>query len=391
MSDRVWVTGMGAVTPGGWSVERTWETVRDGGSGVRPVRRFATFPSSSSVAGMVPGHDEYLPEYSLSVSYGTHAAREALAGSGLDEASGLDAAIVANHGERRLPGEGASGRVAGVEQIAREVGASVGARRSSAPYGACAGSAQAIGMARRLITSGRADTVLAGGSDALVTPFDFFSFSSLYVMSTRECPAEEASCPFDERRDGFVLAEGAAFLLLESERHARARGAEPLAFLDGFGLRQNAHHMFAPPPDGQGPADAMAEALRDAGTAPSGIDHINAHGTGTRDNDSSETLAIRSVFGAHADELTVTSNKSQLGHTMGACGAIEAVLSVMSLRTGVVPPTRNLERPSPECDLDYVPGSAREVPLRRVLSNSFGFGGHSASLVLSLTDFRGDA
>lgn len=384
MSDRVWVTGMGAVTPGGWSVEQTWETVRDGASGVRPVRRFATFPASSAVAGMVPGSDDGLPEHSLAVSYGTHAAREALLSAGLDARSGVDTAIVANHGERRLPRDGDSGRVVGVEQIARETGSVVGARSSSAPYGACAGSAQAIGMGRRLITSGRADTVLVGGSDALVTPFDFFSFSSLYVMSTRECPPEEASCPFDERRDGFVLAEGAAFLMLESERHARARGAEPLAFLDGFGLRQNAHHMFAPPPDGRGPADAMASALRDAGVRPCDVDHVNAHGTGTRDNDSSETIAIRSVFGAHADELTVTSNKSQLGHTMGACGAIEAVLSVMSLRTGTVPPTRNLRKPDPDCDLDYVPGSAREVPLRRVLSNSFGFGGHSASLLLSL-------
>lgn len=383
MSNRVWVTGMGAVTPGGWSVERTWETVRDGGSGVRPVHRFATFPSSSSVAGMVPGSDRALPEHSLSVSYGTHAAEEALLSAGLDTATGVDAAIVANHGERRLPRAGESGRVVGVQEIAREVGAVVGARRSSAPYGACAGSAQAIGVGHRLIASGRADAVLVGGSDALVTPFDFFSFSSLYVMSTRDCPPEEASCPFDARRDGFVLAEGAAFLLLESPANARARGAEPLAYLDGFGLRQNAYHMFAPPPDGRGPADAMSAALRDAGVSPSQVDHINAHGTGTRDNDSSETIAIRSVFGAHADKLTVTSNKSQLGHTMGACGAIEAVMSIVSLRNGVVPPTRNLEKAAPDCDLDYVPGGAREIPLHRVLSNSFGFGGHSASLLFS--------
>src|SRR5262249_42840500 len=161
----------------------------------------------------------------------------------------------------------------------------------SSPYGACAGSAQAIGMGKRLIDSGRADVVLAGGCDALVTPFDFFSFSSLYVMSTRDCPPDEASCPFDRRRDGFVLAEGAAFVVRESQRHASARGAEPLARLEGFGLRQNAYHMFAPPTDGLGPKDAMLAALRDARVSPADVDHINAHGTSTKDNDSSETIA----------------------------------------------------------------------------------------------------
>jgi 3-oxoacyl-[acyl-carrier-protein] synthase II len=201
-------------------------------------------------------------------------------------------------------------------------------------------------------------------------------------MSTRDCPPEQASCPFDARRDGFVLAEGAAFLVLESWTHAVARGARALARLAGFGLRQNAYHMFAPPPDGLGPANAMRDALRDAELTVTDVDHINAHGTSTKDNDSSETLAIREVFGGHADAVPVTSNKSQLGHTMGACGAIEAVLSIQSLRTGLMPPTSNLDQPDPLCDLDCIPGQAREGELRYVLSNSFGFGGHSASLVL---------
>ncbi|MGP4115410.1 beta-ketoacyl-[acyl-carrier-protein] synthase family protein [Streptomyces sp. 4N509B] len=401
------MTGLGAVTPAGWSVAETWEGVVEGRSCVRAVDRFETFPSSSRVAGLVPGAPDTLPRHSLSLEYGLHAAREALTMAGLpsappdaaearDEARGeaapgpgtaptVDLAIVANHGERRLPTARDTGRVIGVRDIARRVADVAGARESSAPFGACAGSAQAIGMAKRIIESGRAEVVLAGGCDALVTPFDFFSFSSLYVMSTRDCDPAEASCPFDARRDGFVLAEGAAFLVLESERHARERGAEPLAEVRGFGLRQNAYHMFAPPPDGLGPEVAMREALRDAGLDATEIDHVNAHGTSTRDNDASETLALRAVFDRHADAVPVTSNKSQLGHTMGACGAIEAVLSIQSLREGVIPPTINLRAPDPACDLDYVPGQARRAPLRHVLSNSFGFGGHSASLVLGRT------
>jgi len=392
MPDRVFVTGFGAVTPGGWSAEETWNSVVAGRSGVHPVERFRTFESSSRVAGMVPGRETGpLPAYSLSVEYGTHAAREALTMAGLsartdaERAEGVrapvDLAIVANHGERRLPTEFSTGRVTGVRDIAGRIAEVADARTSSAPYGACAGSAQAIGMAKRMIEAGRANVVLAGGSDALVTPFDFFSFSSLYVMSTRDCPPDEASCPFDLRRDGFVLAEGAAFLVLESQWHALARGARPLAYLEGFGLRQNAYHMFAPPPDGLGPENAMREALRDAGLDVTDIGHINAHGTSTKDNDSSETLAIRAVFGGLTDSIPVTSNKSQLGHTMGACGAIEAVLSIQSLRHGLVPPTSNLESQDPACDLD-IPGESRKAAVRHVLSNSFGFGGHSASLVL---------
>lgn len=392
MSENVIVTGFGAVTPGGWSAEETWNSVVSGRSGVHPVERFRTFDSSSRVAGMVPGREVGpLPSHSLSVEYGTHAACEAITMAGLsprtseERAGGLpapiDLAIVANHGERRLPTESSNGRIAGVRDISRWIAAVTDARASSAPYGACAGSAQAIGMGKRMIEANRADVVLAGGCDALVTPFDFFSFSSLYVMSTRNCPPEEASCPFDLRRDGFVLAEGAAFLVLESQSHAAARGAQPLARLEGFGLRQNAYHMFAPPPDGLGPECAMREALRDARLGETDICHINAHGTSTKDNDTSETLAIGAVFGKHAGSVPVTSNKSQLGHTMGACGAIEAVLSIQSLRHGIIPPTSNLDSQDPACDLD-VPTEARQVQVRHVLSNSFGFGGHSASLVL---------
>ncbi len=288
---------------------------------------------------------------------------------------------MANHGENRLPRPGTTGKIIGIRDIAAEVARQVGASRFSAPYGACAGSAQAIGTGLRLVQTGQADVVLAGGSDALITPFEFMSFSSLYVMSTRDCPPEEASCPFDRRRDGFVLAEGAAFLVLESEPHARARGAEPLAAVEGFGLRQNAYHMFAPPPDGLGLEHAMRDALRDAHLDQRDVDWLNAHGTSTKDNDLSETIAIHQAFGPHAERLPVSSSKSQLGHTMAACGAIEAVLSVQAIRQATIPPTANLTTPDPRCDLDYVTSGARPATVRHVLSNSFGFGGHSASLV----------
>jgi 3-oxoacyl-[acyl-carrier-protein] synthase II len=381
MSEAVWVTGQGAVTPAGRGVPSTWQSILESRSHVAGLRRFETFASSSRVAALVPGSDDALPEDSLSLRYGLAAAEEAMASAGLTAEDGVDEALVANHGERRLPRTSGSGQVQGVSDIARTVSASVGAKQFSAPYGACAGSAQAIGTAMKMIRQGRAQVVLAGGCDALVSPFDYFSFSSLYVMTTRECEPEHASCPFDRRRDGFALAEGAAFLVLESAAHARSRGAQPLAMLEGCGLRQNAYHMFAPPPDGLGPAMAMSEALRDAGVAPQDVQAINAHGTSTKDNDSSETIAIRDVFGPHADSLAVSANKSQIGHTMAACGAIEAVITIESLRHQVAPATINLQDPDPRCDLDYVPGRVRPMALDKVLSNSFGFGGHSASLL----------
>ncbi|MGH3548702.1 MAG: beta-ketoacyl-[acyl-carrier-protein] synthase family protein [Pseudonocardiaceae bacterium] len=383
MSDGVWITGLGVVSPGGWTVEDTWRCVADGSSRVRKLERFPTYSSSSRVAGMVPGREGPLPDYSLSLEYGLHAVRAALNNAELPagEAGSVDVSLVANHGENRLPRGGDTGKLIGIRDIAEQVAEVAGTGRYSAPYGACAGSAQAIGVGMRLIQTGQVEVVLAGGCDALIVPFEYMSFSSLYVMSTRECPPEEASCPFDAHRDGFVLAEGAAFLVLESRRHAEARGADPLAVAEGFGLRQNAYHMFAPPPDGLGLEYAMRGALDDARLDATDVDWINAHGTSTKDNDSSETLAIRTVLGAAADDVPVSSTKSQLGHTMGACGAIEAALSVQALRNSVVPPTSNLKHPDPLCDLDYVASGSREKELHHVLSNSFGFGGHSASLI----------
>jgi 3-oxoacyl-[acyl-carrier-protein] synthase II len=259
----------------------------------------------------------------------------------------------------------------------------VGARRALSLYGACAGGGLAIGAAMKLIESGKLDVCVAGGADCLLREHDFYHFCGLYAMTTRDCPPDEACCPFDERRDGFVLSEGAGFVVLEAEQHARARVADPLAVVAGFGSTQNAYHIVASPPDGAGPAEAMMAALTDARVAPEDVPYINAHGTSTRDNDVCETIAIRKAFGHHAENLMVSSVKSELGHTMGAAGAIEVALCTKILETGVIPPTINLHQPDPRCDLDYVPHEAREVSVDRVLSNSFGFGGHDAALLLA--------
>jgi 3-oxoacyl-[acyl-carrier-protein] synthase II len=201
-------------------------------------------------------------------------------------------------------------------------------------------------------------------------------------MTSRDCPPEEACCPFDARRDGFILSEGAGFVVVEDAEHAAERGATPLARLEGYAAHQNAYHFVASPPDAVGPSLAIAGALRDAGLAPEQVPYVNAHGTSTRDNDWCETLAVRTAFGDAADQVMMSSSKAVLGHTMGAAGAIEAIISMKVLEHQLVPPTINLQEADPNCDLDYVAGEARAVELDHVLSNSFGFGGHSSSLVV---------
>jgi 3-oxoacyl-[acyl-carrier-protein] synthase II len=266
--------------------------------------------------------------------------------------------------------------------MADAVAAMVRADSSMAVYGACAGGLLAIGSGMELIRGGHAAAVVAGGADCLLREFDFFQFCNLYAMSSRDTEPADACCPFDQRRDGFVLSEGAAFLVLESESAARARSAQPLAVLEGYGYSQNAYHMVASPPDAYGPTRAMSQALADAGIEPDAVPYVNAHGTSTRDNDWCETLAIRNVFGSAADDLAVSSSKSELGHLMAAAGAIEAIVTVKALEHQVAPPTINLREPDARCDLDYVVGRQRPLAMRHALTNSFGFGGHNASIVV---------
>jgi 3-oxoacyl-[acyl-carrier-protein] synthase II len=246
---------------------------------------------------------------------------------------------------------------------------------------ACATGSHAIGEAAGLIRQGQAEVMICGGSEAAVHPISLSAFRNMGAVSLRNDEPERASRPFDAERDGFVMGEGAAVLVLESLEHARQRGARIYCELVGYGATADAWHITAPEETGQGAAWAMEQALEDAAVAPDEVDYINAHGTGTILNDQVETQAIRAVFGPHADRLAISSTKSMLGHLMGAAGAAEAIACIKSLQTGWIHGTRNYENPDPECDLDYVPGQPRRIEPRLVLSNSFGFGGHNGCLL----------
>jgi 3-oxoacyl-[acyl-carrier-protein] synthase II len=377
----VWVTGIGAVSPGGWSADETWATVSAGKSCGRVIERFDLCGAPTRAGAMVPGYEgELPPDRSLTLEFGLTAAREAVEQAGL--ADGLDLAVVANHGDKRVPVGDRQAQMLRIDDLTEAIARPLGARRWLASHGACAAGTLAVGWGADLVRAGQARTVLAGATDSALNGYDFFQFCNLHGMSERECPPEEASCPFDSRRDGYLLGEGAGFLVLEAEEHARRRGAAPLAVVEGSGSSQNAHHFVALPPDAGGPIRSMRAALDDARLAGEAVDYVNAHGTSTRDNDWCETLALHDVFGEHAADLAVSSTKSSIGHATSAAGAVEAVISVQALRHDTAPPTINLDDPDPRCDLDYVPHEARELPLRHVMSNSFGFGGHCASVIL---------
>jgi 3-oxoacyl-[acyl-carrier-protein] synthase II len=253
---------------------------------------------------------------------------------------------------------------------------------TSAVATACASAANAIGDAFRMIQLGKADVMVTGGSEAAITHMGLGGFASMRALSTRNDDPQRASRPFDRDRDGFVLAEGAGILILEEEQFARARGARIYAELLGYGMSADGSHITAPDEEGRGAARAMKEALRDAQLPPDAIGYINAHGTSTGLGDLAETRAMKAVFGPHARRLQISSTKSQLGHLLGASGGVELVASALAIHHGVLPPTINLDHPDEGCDLDYIPNAAREARVDHVMSNSFGFGGHNASLVI---------
>ena len=253
---------------------------------------------------------------------------------------------------------------------------------SSAVATACASATNAIGDAYRLIQSDLADVMVTGGSEAAITPMGLSGFARMNALSTRNDEPERASRPFDRDRDGFVLSEGAGVVVLEELEHARRRGAAILGEVLGYGMSADASHMTAPDPEGQGAARAMNAALKDARLNPQDIAYINAHGTSTPLGDVAETVAIKTVFGPHARRVAVSSTKSQLGHLLGASGGVEFVICVLALGQQVAPPTINLDNPDPNCDLDYVPHQARPMPIQRIMTNSFGFGGHNACLII---------
>ena len=415
-NQRVVVTGVGMVTALGNSTPETWEAAIQGRSGTGPLTRFEAgdLPPSVCVAAEVKG---FSPEpvldrkearrVDLFIQYALVAADEALRSAGLGglgpvpDPEGTGVIMGSGMGgigsimeTADLIRERGTGRVSpffipasiinlASGQIAMRTGAT-GPNYST--VSACASSNHAIGDAYHVIRRGEAAMMLAGGSEATITRISFAGFAAARALASEYEAPETASRPFDARRTGFVHAEGAGVLVLESLESARSRGATILAEVLGMGMSADAYHVTAPPEDGAGAARAMRAALRSSGVAPEQVDYINAHGTSTPLGDIAETRAIRSVFGQHADGLMVSSTKSMLGHSLGATAAVEAGLTVLALRNGVVPPTINLTDPDPQCDLDYVPNEARRAPVRVALSNSFGFGGSNSAIVLARWD-----
>lgn len=407
MSRRVVVTGLGTVNALGHDVATAWRRLLAGDSGVAPISRFDASQMTTRIAAEVRDLDLSLvgPEHEVRkfdpfVQYGLHAAVQAMRDAGL-ETGGFEP-------ERAgcIYGVG----IGGLNDIeaTKELLTARGPRRVSPFFipkimmnavagqasmrfalrgpnfvtaSACASSNHAIGLAYRSVRWDEADVMLAGGTEATITPLGISGFCALRAMSQRNDDPARASRPFDRHRDGFVMGEGAGALVLEEFEHARRRGARIYAEVLGFGMTADGHHITAPDPEGAGAARAMRAALAEQKTPADTVDYVNAHGTSTELNDVIETTAIKSVFGDHARRLCVSSTKSMIGHLLGAAGAVEAVVTAMSVHTGRVHPTINQEESDPRCDLDYVPNVAREVPVRRALSNSNGFGGHNATLL----------
>jgi 3-oxoacyl-[acyl-carrier-protein] synthase II len=412
---RVVVTGLGAVSPLGLTLEDTWQGIAAGKSGVGTIAGFdaSTFPVQ--IAAEVDGFsvDPYVSKrdtrrvISRAAGFGLGAAKMAWQDAGLDGADDCDhdrvgvmlgscltaPSLPETNAWLRIYDDGIAPEKAfedpfafvrrashtGTSQIASEIGAR---GPTSSVYVACASGTQAIGMALNAIRRGEADVVLTGAYDSMVSEWYILLFALINALSTRNSDPRRASRPFDKDRDGFVMGEGAAMLVLEDAEHALSRGAHIHAEVLGYGSSLDAYHITDAPPEGEGAVAAMTDALQDAGIAPHEIDYINAHGTSTRDNDVAETQAIKTVLGEDAYRTAVSSTKSMTGHLISAAGALEACLCVCALRDGLMPPTINLDAPDPECDLDYVSHRARRAEIRTALSNSFGFGGSNGSLVL---------
>jgi 3-oxoacyl-[acyl-carrier-protein] synthase II len=408
---RVVITGLGAITPLGQTVKETWENLVKGKSGVGYIDRFDTSNLPVKIAAQIRNFDPLkrlsqkeagvpIKKLDLFSIYALWAAEEAIE----------DSALLKGPFDPDRVGVIIASGIGGVETLEREiiVGYTKGYDKIS-PYlipmmipdmasgliaikyrfkgpnyctvSACASSAHAIGDAFRLIRYGDADVMIVGGSEAPIIPTAVAGFSSMKALSTRNDEPEKASRPFDRDRDGFVMGEGAAVLVLEEYEHAMRRGAKIYAELVGYGATADAYHITAPCVDGEGAVKCMLRALEDAKLSPDEVDYINAHGTSTKLNDAVETLAIKKVFGERAYKIPVSSTKSMIGHLLGAAGAIEAVATIMTIHTGIIHPTINYENPDPECDLDYVPNEARKKEVNVAISNSFGFGGHNVCLV----------
>ncbi len=405
-TQRVVVTGVGAVTPVGNTAREFWAAVCEGRSGIAPIAAFDASRLDVRIAGEIKGFDplrvvdkkdvKKMDRFiHLALAAGVDAVEDAkidfdrvdptragcLVGSGI----GGIFSILEWHKVLLEKGPGRISPFFIPAVIVNMASGQLSIRYklkgpNSAVITACATGNHAIGDAFRLIQRGDADLMLAGGSEAMINELCVAGFCSMKALSTRNDEPERASRPFDAGRDGFVCGEGAGVLVLERLDHARRRGARIYGEVVGYGMTADAHHMTAPDPDGDGATRAMAHALADGGLAPESVGYINAHGTSTPYNDKTETLAIKRVFGGHAPKLAISSTKSMIGHLLGAAGGVEAIVTVLALHHGILPPTINYEVPDPECDLDYIPNAARKAQVEVALSNGFGFGGTNATL-----------
>jgi 3-oxoacyl-[acyl-carrier-protein] synthase II len=409
---RVVVTGLGIVSPVGNSVDVAWGSILAGKSGIGPITRIDVSAFPVRFGGEVRNFDitQYLPakdarKMAPFIHYGIAAASQAISDSGLiiDEDNAERTGVAIGSGIGGLPGiedayqayiDGGPRKISPffvpgniINMIGGNLSILHGIKGPNlAIVTACASSTHSIGVAARMIAYGDADIMVAGGAEMTTCPTGIGGFAAARALSTRNDDAQAASRPWDRERDGFVLGDGAGILILEEYELARRRGANIYAEVAGFGMSGDAYHMTQPAPGGEGAARCMENAIADAAMDREDIQYINAHGTSTPFGDVAETLAMKRVFGDAAGKVAISSTKSMTGHLLGAAGGIEAVFSVLALRDQVAPPTINLENPDPECDLDYVPNVAREMKINTVMSNSFGFGGTNATLILRRTD-----
>jgi 3-oxoacyl-[acyl-carrier-protein] synthase II len=405
------VTGLGTVNPLGLDVPSFWSAALAGRSGVGRITAFDTSEHKVHIAAEIADFDpeqwierkeaRRLDRYDQLFLASTAQALEdsgisyaeddpAAARAGVVVGTGIGGMISFQEGVDTMRERG-PGRVSplAITQIISNMAAGLVSIHhhlfgpNTCTVTACAASANAIGDAAAIIRRGDADVMVAGGAEAPICEFALAGFSQARALSTRNDDPEGASRPFDAGRDGFVMGEGAATLVLEEREHAVARGARIYAEVAGYGMSSDGYHVTLPRPGGAGAAAAMDRALADAGIGPESVDYINAHGTSTPANDSTETAAVKEVFGEAAAALPISSTKSMTGHLLGGAGALESLVCILAIRDGMVPPTINYETPDPECDLDYVPNRAREVPVRTAMTNSFGFGGHNVALVFT--------
>ena len=407
------ITGLGMITPVGRDVVSSWDALVAGRSGIGPITAFDASGFPARIAAEVKGFDPVAAGIDARearrmdrfVQFGVAAALEAVRDAGLE--------VPVPHSERTgvYIGSGMGGLLTLSEQfdVLRERGPgrlspftipmmlcdmasgvtsiTLGARGPNlATVSACATGSHAIGEAAELIGRGGADVMIAGGAEAVITPIAVAGFAAARSLSTRNDDPARASRPFDAERDGFVMGEGAGVVVMERLSHARVRGARIYAALAGYGSSADAHHLTAPPDDGEGAVRCMRQALEQAGLQPEDLEYLNAHGTSTGHNDRAETAAVKQVFGDHAYRLAISSTKSMIGHLLGAAGGVEAVISIKAMQTGTIPPTINYEHPDPACDLNYTPNRAVRRPVRTAMSNSFGFGGHNATLLFRTID-----